>query len=84
MRQLAASIVGRVRLARGRCPACASEGARHAACGVCKGYEGPFPASESTQHRWAWRFEHRPVPARTGSSEALPELSYPAASHPLH
>lgn len=80
MRQLAASILGRVRLVRGRCPACASEGSQHAACETCKGYEGPFPVSESTQRRWAWRFAQQAMaPAQT----AMPGLAYPATTQPL-
>ena len=49
--------LGQIRQLRGRCPACNSEGPQVHGCGVCMGYEGPFPVSESTQRRWAGRFE---------------------------
>jgi hypothetical protein len=48
---------GRVRLARGRCPSCASESASAETCGICRDYRGPFPAEEQTLLRWYWRFE---------------------------
>lgn len=83
MRQLAASIVGRIRLARGRCPACSSEGSRVAGCATCMGYEGPFPVSEATQRRWAWRFEQRAVGAPSLATAPLREISFPGATHPL-
>jgi hypothetical protein len=46
---------GRIRVARGRCPACASES--DAPCGVCLGYTGPFPVENETLARWWWRFQ---------------------------
>lgn len=83
MRQLAASIVGRLRLARGRCPACRSEGARLVGCDTCKGYEGPFPASDATQHRWAWRFAQRSVAVPLHPIATPHEIGFPGATHPL-
>ena len=56
--RLVLKTVGQFRRIRGRCPACNSEGPRVGSCGVCMGYEGPFPASEATQGRWASRFAH--------------------------
>mgnify|MGYP003622419654 CR=1 FL=1 len=47
--------MGRLRLARGRCPACASE--KPEGCPVCCGHQAPFPADEGTLRRWAYRFE---------------------------
>jgi hypothetical protein len=49
-------IRGRVRLARGRCPSCASDAPE--GCGVCLGYRGPFPAEDRTRSRWRFRFGH--------------------------
>jgi hypothetical protein len=48
---------GRVRLARGRCPSCASESTAAVGCGVCRGYQGPFPAEDRTLLRWSWRYD---------------------------
>ncbi|RIL07048.1 MAG: hypothetical protein DCC71_04450 [Proteobacteria bacterium] len=69
-------LVGRLRLARGRCPACASHGAGHADCSVCRAYSGPFPVGRSRLDRWAWRFERElrqrvsvPLHAQTGASQ---------------
>lgn len=82
MRQLAHSILGRLRLARGRCPVCASEGVPLVGCDTCKGYEGPFPASEATQRRWAWRFEQRKA-APLHPLASPHEIGFPGATHPL-
>ena len=48
-------IRGRLRQARGRCPACDS--AASVACGVCRSHVGPFPVSRDTQLRWWGRYE---------------------------
>jgi hypothetical protein len=70
---------GRMRLARGRCPSCASESPA-VACGVCHGYRGPFPAESRTLQRWSSRFEHalRPAPA-TAPQQAWSPVAEPAA-----
>jgi hypothetical protein len=44
----------RIRIARGRCPACDSSGI---SCGVCLDYTGPFPVGAATQLRWWSRYE---------------------------
>lgn len=56
-RLLSRRLAGRLRLARGRCPSCGSHGSQHAHCRTCLAYEGPFPVSETTLLRWAWRFQ---------------------------
>lgn len=50
-----ARVRGRLRLARGRCPACASEAPE--GCGVCLGHQGPYPPDSEQMARWAFRFE---------------------------
>lgn len=47
--------VARLRLAQGRCPACASELPDD--CGVCRGHRAPFPVDAGTLRRWEARFE---------------------------
>lgn len=83
MRQLADSILGRLRLARGRCPACSSEGVPLVGCDTCKGYEGPFPASEATRQRWAWRFAQRRAAAPPHPLADPHGIAFPGATHPL-
>jgi hypothetical protein len=67
---------GRLRLLRGRCPACASEAARD--CAVCAGYAGPYPPDEGARQRWGSRFEHErrsaPFAERSGSFVSAPIL----------
>jgi len=67
---------GRLRLLRGRCPACASEAARD--CGVCRGYAGPYPADDGARQRWGSRFEHTlrsaPLAERSRSFVSAPIL----------
>ena len=46
---------GRVRRARGHCPAC--DGVETASCDACRGYAGPHPVDVDTQLRWWHRFE---------------------------
>ena len=46
---------GSFRLARGRCPACASEAP--AGCPVCLGHHAPFPPDGRSLRRWAARFD---------------------------
>lgn len=71
---------GRVRLARGRCPSCASESRPGVACGVCHDYRGPFPAEARSLQRWSWRFEQalRPAPA-VAAQPAWSHVAEPAA-----
>jgi hypothetical protein len=57
IQKLGTLLRGRVRLARGRCPSCASEARAAVACGVCRDFRGPFPAEPRTLQRWSWRFE---------------------------
>jgi hypothetical protein len=83
MRHFAATIVGRIRLARGRCPSCSSEGLSRTGCDICLGYAGPFPASAATQQRWSWRFEHREATAPAPRIAPLREISFPVSTHPL-
>jgi hypothetical protein len=83
MRHFAASIAGRIRLVRGRCPSCASEALSQAGCDICLGYAGPFPASAATQRRWSWRFEHRDATASAPRVAPPREISFPVSTHPL-
>lgn len=55
MSAILSRVRGRLRLARGRCPACASEATE--GCGVCLGHQGPFPVEPAQLQRWAFRFE---------------------------
>jgi hypothetical protein len=78
--RLGLRLSGRVRLARGRCPGCASD-PRVSSCTICHGYEGPFPPSEASLSRWAARFDavsQAPDPAlrtaRVGSLAATPRI----------
>jgi len=57
MSAIMSRVRGRLRLARGRCPACASEST--GGCGVCLGHQGPFPVEPAQLQRWAFRFETR-------------------------
>jgi hypothetical protein len=57
MSAILSRVRGRLRLARGRCPACASEST--GGCGVCLGHQGPFPVEPAQLQRWAFRFEAR-------------------------
>jgi hypothetical protein len=57
MNAILSRVRGRLRLARGRCPACSSESA--GGCGVCLGHQGPFPVEPAQIQRWAYRFETR-------------------------
>ena len=74
-------IRGRIRLARGRCPACDSESRATASCGVCRGYTGPFPVEEGTLLRWSWRFQValRPTPTPAPETETAVAWSPPGA-----
>ena len=76
MTSLLYRVRGRVRLARGRCPACDSEAP--AGCGVCLGHLGPFPVEPERLRRWAFRFEsligarHARVEEVVASGDASP------------
>jgi hypothetical protein len=59
---------GRLRLARGRCPDCASEAPE--GCDVCLGHQGPFPVEPAQLRRWARRFETRLWAYRPGTVPA--------------
>lgn len=67
--------LGRLRMARGRCPACASAAPEE--CPVCFGYQAPFPPDEATLRRWSHRDEARRRAPRKGS--ASPARVWPAA-----
>ncbi len=67
--------LGRLRLARGRCPACAS--AAPEACPVCFGFQAPHPPDEQTLRRWSHRYETgRGV---SGKGSPAPARVWPAA-----
>jgi len=63
--------VGQLRLARGRCPRCASLPQK--GCPTCHGYEGPFPPSEATRRRWQARF------ARAAGAPVAGDRGHPVA-----
>ena len=65
--------VAQLRLARGRCPSCAS--LPRQACPTCHGYEGPFPASEATRRRWQARFARTAAPAPDDPEHPVPVWS---------
>jgi len=68
MSAIMSRVRGRLRLARGRCPACASEST--GGCGVCLGHQGPFPVEPAQLQRWAFRFETRLSAAPQQQSQA--------------
>lgn len=72
MNAILSRVRGRLRLARGRCPACASEAAE--GCGVCLGHQGPFPVEPAQLQRWAFRFEAS-VPAARLRDSSVPSWS---------
>jgi len=70
---------GRVLLARGRCPACASEAPQ--GCPVCLGHYGPFPPDSRSLRRWAHRFDET-MAGRPPSSVARPASGDWAGARP--
>jgi hypothetical protein len=73
---------GRIRLARGRCPACDS--GQPESCPVCLGHHGPFPTDEGTLRRWAHRFEtgHHAHPANVPTPTGIWSAARSARTSP--
>lgn len=72
MTAILSRVRGRLRLARGRCPACASESAE--GCGICLSHQGPFPVEPAQLQRWAFRFDAR---VGSGAGAATAHLAGP-------
>ena len=82
MARLVTQLRGRLRLARGRCPACDSTAPE--GCGVCLGYRMPFPVASGTLRRWEARFEASLAPPSRGMTREAPaRMGLPAPASPL-